>query len=193
MRTLLGHLGNAGADLRCQLVRVSDYAFDVAVGLDQLRGRLVADARHAREVVRRLALEGDEIGPLLRRNAVLLHHSLGVEPGHIGDAAPRHHHADAIAHELEHVAVARDDQYLVAFRLRLLGQRGQQVVGFVAFELDDRDAHRVEDFADQRELLAELIGGLAAVGLVLRVAIVAVSGPASVEADGNAVGLLVAP
>ena len=76
----------------------------------------------------------------------------------VGDPAARHHHADAVADELEHVPVAGDDDDLVALRSRLLRERREEVVGLVALELDDRDAHRLEHLADERELLAELSG-----------------------------------
>ena len=94
---------------------------------------------------RSLALQRDEVRPLLGRHAVLLDDGLRVVPRDVGDPAARHHHGHAVADELQHVAVAGHDDDLVALLLGLLGERREEVVGLEALELDDRDPHRVED------------------------------------------------
>ena len=113
--------------------------------------------------------------------SVLLDDRVGVVLRDVGDAASSHHHGHAVADELQHVPVAGHDDDLVALLLGLLRQRGEQVVGFEALQLDDRDPHGIEDVLDQRELLAEQVGRLAAVRLVLRVALVTERGTPLVE------------
>ena len=81
--------------------------------LQQLRGGLVADARDAGDVVRRVALEPVEVGDQLGRDAVALDHRLVVVELGLGDAARGRHHPDPSTRvdQLEGVAVAGDDHH----------------------------------------------------------------------------------
>ena len=65
--------------------------------LQQLRGGLVADPGDARDVVRRVALEADEVGDQLRRHAVTLDHPVAVVDLRVGDSARGRHHPDPVA------------------------------------------------------------------------------------------------
>ena len=57
--------------------------------LQQLGGGLVADARHAGDVVGGVALQPDEVGHQLGRDAVALDHALAVVHARVGDARAR--------------------------------------------------------------------------------------------------------
>ena len=86
----------------------------VPYSLEQLRGRLVADARDARDVVRGVALQAEEVGDQLGRDAVAVDHRLAVVDLRVGDAAARGHHPHARLDQLEHVAVAGHDHHVDA-------------------------------------------------------------------------------
>ena len=92
--------------------------------LQQLRGGLVADARDARDVVRRVALQAVEVGDQLRADPVAIDHRLVVVDLRVGDAtAGGHHpHARLRVDDLEGVAVAGDDHHRDA-RPRALAAR----------------------------------------------------------------------
>ena len=69
-------------------------ALERAEAHEQLGGRLVADARDARDVVGGVALEADEVGHEPRRDAVAGLDALGRVDVHVGHAARREQHAD---------------------------------------------------------------------------------------------------
>ena len=68
---------------------LAEHGLEVAEALEQLGGGLVADARDAGDVVAGVALEADEVGDLLRRDAVALDHALAVVDLGVGDPAAR--------------------------------------------------------------------------------------------------------
>ena len=90
-----------------------EHALERAVLGDQLPGGLVPDPGDARDVVGRVALEPDEVGHLLGRDAVARLDALGRVDVDVGDAARGHHQADVLRDELERVAVGRDDDVLI--------------------------------------------------------------------------------
>ena len=144
------HLGEAAVELDgLQVVAevLPGLALDLVDALDQLRertelvdplrGRLLADAGDARQVVGRVAAQGGEVGVLRGRQPVLLDDLLRGEPGQLGDALGRIQHRRVLGDQLEGVAVAGDDQHLEALGLGLGGERGDDVVGLEAV---DREA-----------------------------------------------------
>ena len=92
-----------------ELVRVLDHLLERAVLRDQLAGRLVADAGDARDVVRGVALEPDEVRDLVGPDPVAGLDALGRVDVDVRDAARGHHQRDVLRDELERVAVGRDD------------------------------------------------------------------------------------
>src|SRR5262249_44564885 len=99
--------------------------------------------------------------------------------------------ADAVGDKLETVAVSRDYKDLVAFLPRTLGERGKEIIGLVALQLDRQDAQGLKHLADQRELLAKYIGSRGTIALVFGVGVNAKLRRSLVEAHDDAVGLLV--
>ena len=69
------------------LVDVLEHLLERPVLLQQLGGGLVADAGDARDVVRGVALQPDEVGHELGRDAVALDHALAVVDAGVGDPA----------------------------------------------------------------------------------------------------------
>ena len=67
---------------------------EVAEALEQVAGRLVADAGDAGDVVGGVALEAVEVGDALGRDAVAVDHRLPVVELGVGDAAPGRHDLD---------------------------------------------------------------------------------------------------
>ena len=107
--------GEALAELRGLLVDVGEDPVEPAVLVDQLGGRLLADARHAGQVVGRVAAQRRVLRVQRRAHAGLL-----LDPGLVvervvADAAPVVEHLDVrVGDELIAVAVAGDDDDVVA-------------------------------------------------------------------------------
>ena len=182
---LLGVLAEGAAARRREVVHVLEHALEGAVLRDQLAGCLVPDARNSRDVVGRVALEPDEVGNLLRSDAVAREDALGRVHVHVRDPPRRHHQGDVVADELERVAIRRDDGGLDPGLVGPRGERGDDVVGLPALELEVPVAERLDDRAEMRELLGEEVRHRPAVDLVLGIELLAVGG-AGVPGDRDA-------
>ncbi len=143
---------------RRQLVDVVDHTLERAVLRDELARGLVADPRHARDVVARVALQADEVRHLIGPDAVAGDDAVGRVDVDVGDAARRHHQADVVGAELERVAVGRDDAGSDAVLVRTRRERRDHVVGLPPGELEVPVAERLDDRAEVRELLGEQTG-----------------------------------
>ena len=175
------------------LVEVLEDAVEPAVGGDQLGRRLLPHPGHARQVVGRVAAQRGVLRVERGRDAgALLDAGLVVERV-VGHAALVVEHLDVrVLDELVAVAVAGDDDDVVARVAALRGERGDDVVGLDAGHLEDRDAERLDHLADQAHLLAQDVGRGVAVGLVGGDALVAERRLGPVEGHRDAVGLVVA-
>ena len=149
------------------LVDAGEHAFEVAELLQQVRGGLVADAGDAGDVVGRVALEADEVRDQLGRDAVAVDHGLAVVDLRVRDAAGRGHDPHAVVDELVRVAVARHDHDGDAALLRLLGERGDHVVGLVALDRDVRVAEGLYERTEMRPLELQEVRPGAALRLVV--------------------------
>ena len=155
---LVGELGDVLAPRRRELVRVRDHLLERAVLSDQLARGLVADTRDARDVVRRVALEPDEVRHLVGPDAVAELDPFGRVDVHVRDAAWRHHQRDVRRAELEGVAVGRDHRRLHARLVGARRERRDHVVRLPALELQVAVAERLHDRPEMRELLAQQVG-----------------------------------
>ena len=149
--------------LRSTSAAWSSAASDAAEALDQLDRTFVADAGRAGNVVDGIAAQGHHVDDLLRRHAENF-----LDLGGIADQVilRRIQHADAVVDQLHHVLVAGDDEDGVALVSRLVRQRADDVVGFEAGHLEDRNAIRLERAADVRHLLRQVGRHGGAIGLV---------------------------
>ena len=174
------------------LVGVGDHVVEAVVVVDPLGGVADPDTGHARQVVGGLPHQRGDLGVALGRYAVLVLHRLRGHPGQLGHAAHRVEHGRPVAHQLEGVAVAAHDQHVHVVGHCLGDEGADDVVGLVAGRLQERDVERVEEPLDQRQLAAELVGGLVALRLVLRVLLGAERLAGHVERDRHMGRLLVA-
>ena len=115
-----------------------------------------------------------------------------VDPGRVVDdrvldARAGRHQPGPVGHELEHVEVAGDDRRVEPARLGLDGQRADDVVGLVPGQLVDRDPERLDDLADLRELVAQVVRHPLPGRLVLGEPLVAEGGPGQVEGHRDVV------
>ena len=129
--------------LALQVVQVLVEPLHAAVFLQELGGRLGADAGHAGNVVGRVAHKPQVIGNLRRRDAVFVVDALGVEDDDVGDALLGVHHVGFVGYQLADVFVARNQQGFVAGRLVASRHRAQNVVALPAGNLHHRNAHGV--------------------------------------------------
>ena len=175
---------------RGHLVESGKQRVEVAEVTDQLRCGLLADTGHAGDVVGRIALEGLVVDHLIGPQPEPL-----LDPGdvvHHGvlDPGPGRHQPDARAHELEHVEIDGDDRRLeIVAIVELVGDRADHVVRLVAGHLVDREAERLDDLADLRELVAEVVRHLRPGRLVVGVLLVAEGRAGEVERDRDVVRL----
>ena len=157
---------------------------------DQLRGRLLAHARDARDVVGGVALERLVVEHLLGPQAPPLLDLREVVGDRVRDAAAeRDHQLGVLADELEHVEVAGEDRRVEAEGLGLADERGDRVVGLEPLLLVLGDVHGPHDLLHLGDLLPHVVGHAGAGGLVLRVAVVAEGARREVEGDRHPVGL----
>ncbi len=156
----------------------------------QLGGGLVSDPRHPEDVVGGVALEADEVGNLLRPDAVALADPLGRVDDHVRDAARGHHDADLVGGELEGVAVGGDHAHRVALGLGDGGQRADHVVGLVALDPQVAVAERLDQRCEVRLLGLQQLGRRLAVGLVVGVELEPAGGPL-VPGDQHGLGPVV--
>ena len=152
---LVGVLAHRLAPRGRQVVGVRDHLLERAVLRDQLARGLVADSRDAGDVVRRVALEADEVGHLIRAHAVAQLDPLGRVDVDVRDAARGHHQGHVLGAELERVAIGRDDARLDAGLVGARRDRGDDVVGLPPLELEVAVAESLDDRAEVRELLAQ--------------------------------------
>ena len=175
-------LGQVLAQLRRLLVEVGENPVEVAVLGQQLGRGLLPHARNAGQVVRRVAAQRGQQHVLRRRHPAALEDARLVVERVVADAALVVEHAHpGVLHELEAVAVARDDDHLGLALDRLGGQRGQDVVGLEARRLDHRDGQRLHDLADHVELRWQQPRRLRPARLVVLEDLVAEGGPGGVE------------
>ena len=132
---------------------------------EQGRGGLGADAACARDLVRGVAAERDEVRDLLRLDAVPLADLGRPDPRDLAHAAHRLQDRHVVGDQLERVAVRRRDERRPA--PRSLGGHGgaEEVVRLEARRLAAHDPARLEQPRRKVELLEELGVELAA-GLV---------------------------
>ena len=164
----VGELGQVLLALGARdLVDAREHGLEVAEALQQVRRGLVADARDAGDVVARVALEADEVGDQLGRDAVAVDHALAVVDLRVGDAARGGHDPHALVDELVGVAVAGDDHHGDLALLRLHDERGDHVVGLEALDGDVPVAERLDERAQVRPLQLQQVGPARALRLVV--------------------------
>ena len=147
--------------------------------LNQRRRRLFADARHAFDIVDRVARQRLDIDQRRRLDAEALAH-LARADAPIAHRVPQRHVRPDQLHE---VLVRRDERDDEVFFRRALGERADHVVGLEALDHQRLDPKRLDRAMDIRNLHDQIVRRLAAVGLVIGEQVVAKSSLRRVEDD----------
>ena len=153
--------------LPLQLVGSSEQLLDGAEVLDEFGRGLVPHARHAGDVVRRVAFQGHELEVLRRRHPVALLDRGLVHQRDVGDPPAVEQDADARPDELEEVPVGGHDRRLDPSLGRLDGEGADRIIRFVVRDPEHPDAERLHDFLDQAQLWLEVFGSLSSSRLVV--------------------------
>ncbi|MNK95485.1 hypothetical protein D3C87_1157230 [compost metagenome] len=181
---------DVGGDLLSQLAsdlgEVGEEVLHGAPFLEELGGGLVADAGDAGDVVGRVAGKALVVDDLGGGETVLLLDGGDVHADELG-AGLGPEDVDPVIDELEGVAIARDDQDVVALLARLLGNGPDEVVGLVAVNLVDGKLEGPHDRPDEVHLRPQVVGHRLTVGLVVGEFLMAEGRRGTVEGDGHAV------
>ena len=131
--------------------------------LDEFDGAFVADAGSAGDVVDAVAAEGHDVDDLLGADA-----QGGFDAGWVEDQVVLGgvEDADVLVDELHHVLVGGDDVDVVSLLGEAAGEGADDVVGFVAGEVEDGNVEGFEGAADVGLLLGEVWRSFGAGGLV---------------------------
>ncbi len=133
---------------------------EVAVGLEQLHGGLLADPLHARNVVGAVTDQREVVDDPFGRNAEPFAGIRLIDPlfldGRLA-AASRVEQRDSRTDQLVKVFVARDDDGLQPVGDRVLRECRHDIVGLVAVDRDDRYVERIEDLTDPFERTVEVL------------------------------------
>ena len=158
---------------------------------DELGGRLLPNSWDPGDVVAGIALERLVVDHLSGHQLEPLHDPGRVVEDRVLNPGAGGHEPGLVGHELKHVQVAGDDRRIQATPLSLHDERADDVIGFVAGQLVNGDAQRLDNFADLRELVSEVIRHPLPGRLVLGVLLVSEGGPWEVESDRHVVRLQV--
>ena len=166
-----------------------------AIVQQQLRRRLRADARDARDVIGAVAHQGFKINQMDGVKAVFL-----TEAGRVivdrdglrklrGDQLDRHMLVD----QLQGIPIAGDDHAVPVRPAALLADCADHVVGFPAFAFKDGDAHGAQNILHHRQLHGKLIRHRVTRRLVAVIGQMAERRRLEVERHAQGVGLLLRP
>ena len=163
--------------------------FRRAPRLPQFARALLADAGHARNVVRRVAPQREDVA-----------HEHGIGNAVLGLDGRTVHHLDTVAlllvdaaavvHQLPVILVGRDHVDLIPGRGALLGKGADHIVGLVPGDFEHRNAHGVEHPLHVGHRQQDVLGRLRAVGLVFGVDRAAERAAFGVERHAQQVGML---
>ena len=163
---LVGVVAERRRHPRLLLVGGRDRALQRPVRLQQRGRRLGADPRRARQAVRRVPAQGDEVGHQPRRDPVAGDDLVGIDLLEPGRLLLQEHDADVLGRALVHVAVAGHDQRSAAGVGLGARQRPEQVVGLELIRRLRAPAERVKQRRRLLELPRERVGNRRALGVV---------------------------
>ena len=145
------------AHLALDLVGMRDDLVQATVLRDERTRLFRADARHAGDVIGRVALQTVKVGYKRRRNAVIqVVHALGRHNRHVGQALAGRDHVDVLGHELIHIAVTGHQQHVAAGLLAQARHGAQDVVAFPALGLQNRHVEHSEQLLNHGKLRVQI-------------------------------------
>ena len=156
---------------------------------DELRRRLFSDAGNAGNIVGRITHEGLHVDDLGRRVAVFRRHDVRRNGQHIRNTLFRQMDRDVFIDELQRVAVSRHDVDVKILRFHLPGNGADNVVAFIAFQLQDMNAQAFQYFPYQGELGPQIVGRRLARRLIAVVQVVSEGMLVLVKGYGYVMGL----
>ena len=182
--------GDVLALLPPDLLHVFEDILHRAPGLDQFAGALLADTRHAGNVIRRIPPQGQDVP----------HQTRVVDAVFFADGRPIDDFdpvgafllvdAAAVADQLPVILVGGDHVNFVT-RLRSLDRKGaDHVVGLIAGHLQHGDAHGLDDPFDIGHRIEDVFGRGRAVGFVFGVNLPPERAARGVESHAEQVGVL---
>ncbi len=174
---------------RLELLPGRQNGIQAAELLQELGGAFFPDAGHALHVVAGIPQQGEEVHHLLGPYAHAGLHAFAVIPD-LALLGVEHGDAGVVVHQLQQILVGAHDDGLEALGRGLPGQGGHHVIRLVALQLHDGDGEGRHQVADQGDLRPQILGHLSAVGLVLRVELVAEGGPRHIEHASHMAGLV---
>ena len=157
---------------------------------NQLDGGLLADTRHAGDVIGAVPHQRQHIANLVRADSPFLPHLVGSHPIVFLTAARRTEQPHAFAHQLQQVLVARHEGNVESVGITPMCEGAHDVVGLESGLFEDRQAQRLRQRFDDRQLRQQVLRHRLAVRLVLWVAIVPLGGSGTVPGQRPVVGLL---
>ena len=163
----------------------------IVEALNQLPRPLRADSSHTGDVVRSIALDRLDVNKLGRFDSVFLADLCFVidrrlRLSHFGGGKA---HGDAVAHQLEAVAVTSGDHTLRALLPANTGKGAEDIVRFKAVALDKPVAEKLQKLFEVRELLGQFLRHAFALRLIARVRLVAERRGFPVKRNGHGVRL----
>lgn len=168
------HFGGAGED-----------RIEIAELLEQLGGRLRPDGRDAGDVVGRVADERQPIDDLVGTHAPVGEELLGPQRGVRAEIEELH----PVGEELPGVLVGGGERHAPTARGDGGSERGEDVVGLEAGELQAGDPHRGAELPDEGNLRHEIARHLGPRPLVGRMLLVAEGGAGGVHGAEEIIGL----
>ena len=156
--------------------------------LHERQGGLLADARHAGNVVRRIAHQALHVDELGRGDAVFCLDGGGVHGD--GFLVGGQQHRGGVVHQLQAVPVAGGEQRGTALGLAGGGQSAENVIGLPARLAHLHKTQVGQQFLQHRHLLGQFLRHAVAGGLVAVVGLVAEGGGALIPGDGHRIGLV---
>ena len=145
------------AHLALDLVRMGDDLVKAAVLRDKGARLLWADARHARDVVRGVALEAVEIRHELGGDAMvevldrLGRHDLDVRKALLGA-----HDLHVFGGELVHIAISGDEEHVATGGFARARERAEDVVALPSLGLEDGHLDLLQQLLDHGELCTQI-------------------------------------
>ena len=159
--------------------------------LHQFAGRLLADARDPRNIVRGVTPQGEDVAHEYRIvDAVLLADGLAVHDLDRPVGTLLLVDAAVFAYQLPVVLVGRHHVDVVAGRSPLLREGADHVVGLIALDFENRDAHGFEHPLDIGHRNEYVLRSLGAVGLVFGEDLAAETATLGIERHAQQVGAL---
>ena len=186
-RQLADHVG-PGVDIRQAAVQL----LQVAVLLHQGHGGFLPHPRHTGNVVRRVPHQGLQVDHMNGIEAVLLPEGLRghVLCGGLAHAGGYQLHPGPVRDQLQAVLVAGDDDAVPPRRLAFAADGADEVVGLVARQLIAGHGHGRQHLLHHRQLHGQLRRHGLALGLVVRVRLVAEGWLPAVKGDAQGLRLL---